>query len=39
MGCVNIIVPRLCGYCEGAVDSIISVSTQLHRSGVNLWLV
>ena len=30
------IVPRLCSYCGGAVDSIISVFTQLHRSGFNL---
>ena len=30
------IVSRLCGCCEGAVDSIISDFTQLHRSGLNL---
>ena len=24
-GCPKIIVPRLCGYCGGAADSIISV--------------
>ena len=30
------IVPRLCGFCGGAVDSIISVFTQLHRSSFNL---
>ena len=35
-GCPKIIVPCLCGYCGGAVDSIISVFTQLHRSGFNL---
>ena len=29
-------MPRLCGYCGGAVDSIISVFTQLHRSSSNL---
>ena len=34
-GCPEIIVARLCGYCGGAVDSIISVFTQLHRSGFN----
>ena len=27
---------RLCGYCGGAVDSIVSVFVQLHRSGFNL---
>ena len=27
---------RLCGYCGAAIDSIISVFTQLHRSGFNL---
>ena len=31
------IVSRLCGYCGGAVDSIISLFTQLHRSGFNLF--
>ena len=30
------IVPRLYGHCGGAVDSIISIVTQLHRSGFNL---
>ena len=30
------ILPHLCGYCGGAVDSIISVFTQLHMSGFNL---
>ena len=30
------IVPCLYGYCGGAVDSIISIFTQLHRSGFNL---
>ena len=34
--CPEIIVPCLCGYRGGAVDSIISVFTQLHRSGFNL---
>ena len=29
-------MPRLCGYCGGAIDSIISLFTQLHRSGLNL---
>ena len=29
-------MPRLCGCCGGAVDSIISVFTQLHRSSFNL---
>ena len=28
-------VPRLCGYCGGAVDSITSNFTQLHRSSFN----
>ena len=32
------IVPQLCGCCKGAVDSIISVLTQLHRPGFNLEL-
>ena len=27
---------RLCGYCGGAADSILSVYSQLHRSGFNL---
>ena len=36
IGCPNKIVPRLCGYCVGAVDSIISNFTQLHRSSFNL---
>ena len=35
-GCPKIIVPCLCGYCGGAVDSIISVLIQLHRSSFNL---
>ena len=30
------IVPRLCGCCGGVVNLIISVFTQLHRSGFNL---
>ena len=30
------IVPRLRGCCGGAVDSMISVFTQLHRSDLNL---
>ena len=30
------IVPRLNGNFEGAIDAIISVFTQLHRSGFNL---
>ena len=34
--CPKLIVSRLCSYCGGAVDSIISVSTQLHRSCFNL---
>ena len=34
--CPKIIVPRLCAYCGGAVDSLISISTQLHWSGFNL---
>ena len=29
-------VPRLCGYCRGAVDSTISVFTRMHRSSFNL---
>ena len=29
-------MPRLCGYCGAALDSIISVFAQLHRSGFNL---
>ena len=32
-GYPKITVPRLYGYCEEPVDSIISVFTQLHRSG------
>ena len=32
------IMPNLCGYCEGAVDSIISVFMQMHRSSFNLEL-
>ena len=35
-GYLKIIVPRLRGYCGGVVDSIISIFTQLHRSGFNL---
>ena len=35
-GCPKKIVPRLCSCCGGAVDSIISVFTQLHRTGSNL---
>ena len=34
--CPKIIVPRLRGYCGGAVDSIISIFIQLHWSGFNL---
>ena len=30
------IVPHLRGYCGGAVDSVISVLTQLHRQDFNL---
>ena len=30
--CPKMIMPCLCGYCGGAVDSITSVHTQLHRS-------
>ena len=30
------IVLRLCGYCGGAVASIISIVTYLYRSGFNL---
>ena len=30
------LVPHLCGYCGGAVDSIISVFTQLYRSRFSL---
>ena len=29
-------VPRLCGYCGGALDSVISVFVQLHGSSFNL---
>ena len=32
------IVPRLCGCCGGVVGSIISVSTQLHRSSLKSFL-
>ena len=32
----KLMVPRLCGYCEGAVDSIISVFTQLYSPGFHL---
>ena len=32
------IVPRLSDYCKGAVYSIMSDFTQLHRSGFNLGL-
>ena len=35
-GCPKIIMPCLCGYCGGVVDSVISVFTQLRRSGFNL---
>ena len=35
-GCPKIIVLHLCGYGGGAEDSMISVSTQLHRSSFNL---
>ena len=35
-GCPKRIVPHLCGYCGEAVDSIILIFTQLHRSGFNL---
>ena len=35
-GCPKIIVPCLCDDCRGAVDSIMSAFTQLHRSGFNL---
>ena len=35
-GCPKKIVPHLCGHCRGAVYSIISVFTQLHRSSFNL---
>ena len=30
------IMPRLGGYFEGVVDSIITIFTQSHRSGFNL---
>ena len=30
------IEPRLCGYCGGAVDTMISRFTFLHRSGFKL---
>ena len=30
------IVPRLCGCCAGALDLIMSIFAQLHRSGFNL---
>ena len=33
--CPKIIVPRLCGYCGGAVDSILSVFLQLYKSSFN----
>ena len=33
-GCM--IVPHLCGYCGGAVNSIISVFVQLDRSAFDL---
>ena len=35
-GCPKIIVPRLCGCCGGAVDSVISVFTQFHSLGFNV---
>ena len=34
-GCPKKTVSRLSSCCGGAVDSIISVYTQLHRSGFN----
>ena len=33
--CLKKIVPRLYGYCGGAVNSIILVFTQVHRSSFN----
>ena len=38
IGCPKIIAPRLCGYCGGVVDCIISIFTQFHRSDFNLEL-
>ena len=35
-GWPRMILPRLCGYCGGAVNSITSVFMQLHRSGIEL---
>ena len=35
-GCLKNVVARLCGYCGGAVDSIISFFRQLHRSSFKL---
>ena len=35
-GCPKKIVPRLCGYCGGAVDSSISLFTHLYWSTFNL---
>ena len=35
-GCPKKIVPRLFFFCGGALDSIISLFTQLHRSGFKL---
>ena len=32
----RITVPHLCGYCGGAVDLFILISTQLHRSGFDI---
>ena len=37
-GCPKKIVLRLCGYCGGAVDPIISVFSQSHKSSFNLEL-
>ena len=34
--CPQKFVPHLCGYCGGAVYSIISAFMQLHRSSFNL---
>ena len=35
-GCLKNIVPRLCGYCGRALNSVFSVFTQLYRSSFNL---
>ena len=32
----KIIVPRLCGYCGGVADSIISIFIHFDRSGFNV---